>query len=67
MPPVSQGVRYKGLNDTKGKTIQRVNPLQTNDAYMRHELEFIWGFNIGVNTLYWLFCLFKLFLWSVKG
>ncbi len=40
-----------------------VNPLPTNDAYMRHELpytiRFYMGVILGVNTLHRLFCFFQ--------
>ncbi len=49
-----------------------VNPLSTNDAYMRHELPYahknLYGSLIlGVNTLYRFFCFFKLFPMVGKG
>ncbi len=48
------------------------NPLPTNDAYMRHELpyahiNYMGGLILGVNTLYMLFCFFKLFPMVGKG
>ncbi len=46
-----------------------LNPLPTNDAYMRHELHknLYGGLILGVNTLYSLFCFFKLFPMVGKG
>ncbi len=51
---------------------KRINPLPTNDAYMRHELPYVHknlygGLILGVNTLYRLFCFFKLFPVVGKG
>ncbi len=48
-----------------------INPLPTNDAYMRHELPFAHknlygGLILGTNTLYRLFC-FKLFPMVGRG
>ncbi len=46
-----------------------INPLPTNDAYMRHELHknLYGGLILGVNTLYRLLCFFKLFPMVGKG
>ncbi len=49
-----------------------INPLQTNDAYMRHGSHkpiriYMGGLMLGVNTLYRLFCFFKLFPMVSKG
>ncbi len=51
-----------------------LNPLPTltNDEYMRHEFPYVHknsygGLILGVNTLYRLFCFFKLFPMVGKG
>ncbi len=47
---------------------EKLNPLPTNDAYMRHELPYahknLYG---GFTILYRLFCFFKLFAVVGKG
>ncbi len=48
-----------------------LNPLPTNDVYLRHDRTpikvYMGGLILGVNTLYRLFCFFKLFPMVGKG
>ncbi len=51
-----------------------LNPLPSNDEYMRHDMSshkpigiYMEGLILGVNTLYRLFCFFKLFPTVGKG
>ncbi len=63
-------IEINGLVSIRIMTMPDVlNPLPTNDAYMRHEPIRIYmgGLILGVNTLYRLFCFFKLFPMVGKG